>query len=129
MVWNRRTYGVFVPLAQTTLAAAATSNVDIDLIVTQAPQICFITTYGTIAAGAGLRVTLFPGFDDGTGTGNIVYADNGNEVTEMVDPTANGQTVRIAIALDTAVYPRYVRARLVNKDASHSITEKIVGVT
>lgn len=111
-----------------TISASGTVNVDVDLRGAYAPQILIEQTYQMTADPTGIELKLFPGMFEDTTT--ILYADNFDLVTEMVDPdelSGSPQTTRTIIDIESFNFPAYVRLNLHNKDPLNEASVRIIG--
>ena len=103
-------------------------NLDIDFTDTFYPQIMIKQTYAATAATTGCSVTIYPGFAVDV-TGTIEYVDNGDTIS-MVTPTASQgttQVTRTGFSVNEERYPKRSRFKIVNNDATNSVTVFVAG--
>ena len=124
----RPRFGLNILADTFTLAAAGSENVDVDLTDSFYPQILVIVTYQATASTTGVDCTIYPGFYEDADT--ILYSDNGDSVSEMQDPTGSvgtPQTKKTAFSVNAEQYPRRIRLRFTNNDATNACTIKVIG--
>ena len=123
---SKRPYNSTTPLALTTFVPGASAQVELEMNEYVNPQFLVEATFGTIVNGDGLDMTIFPGFWDGIAK-KVIYADNGNVIPNISQPSVNGQVCRTAFSLNSEIYPEYVNL-VIGVRTANSIKLRVLGV-